>query len=259
MFLSWQLTNRLVDEVYYTFTGQHTYDYKFQIGASPLSETWEFASGLVLYLVVVFGLREYVKSTKAMPLKGPFAVHNLLLTIASLVLLLLIGEVMIPLVLEHGFFWSFCSHASFHESGLQFAYYLNYLSKYWELIDTVFLVLQKKPLRFLHVYHHSLTMVLCIAQLRGEVALVRNLELFTGRSNQNPIAVSNGSRSSSTSLSMSSWYADPSSLHFLNMNKKKFFFLKFLPVLLLFPLRHRGQKDLVEEACHDKSDCPVCD
>lgn len=74
-----------------------------------------------------------------------FQIHNLLLTLVSGALLVLMLENVIPILYHHGLLYAICNNGAWTQP-LELLYYLNYLVKYWELIDTVFLVLKKKKL-----------------------------------------------------------------------------------------------------------------
>jgi len=63
-----------------------------------------------------------------------------------------------------------CNEASWTPK-LEFYYMINYYFKYIELFDTIFLALKKKPLAFLHVFHHSATALLCFTQLNGKTSI----------------------------------------------------------------------------------------
>jgi len=54
-----------------------------------------------------------------------------------------------------------------------------YLSKYYELLDTVFLVLRGRPLSFLHTFHHTVVVLVCWlavhdAQAMGWITVLNN-------------------------------------------------------------------------------------
>ncbi|KAG0296213.1 hypothetical protein BGZ98_001065 [Dissophora globulifera] len=157
-------------QAYEVVTGRSINTFVFQEGVTPLSTQQEVAMWTITYLVVIFGGRQIMKSQEAFKLKYLFILHNFLLTVASGALLALFIENLLPILTKHGLFYAICDDGAWTQR-LELLYYLNYLVKYWELADTVFLVLKKKPLEFLHYFHHSMTMILCFVQLGGHTSV----------------------------------------------------------------------------------------
>ena len=63
-------------------------------------------------------------------------------------------------------------------STLGFWSYMYYLSKFYEMIDTVVLALKKKPLEFLQMYHHASIVMLCWSWLHGGCELASMPSIF---------------------------------------------------------------------------------
>lgn len=72
-----------------------------------------------------------------------------------------------------GFMRIFCDAAPhvLGEHRIVAFFYANYLTKYYELLDTLLLVLRGRPTPFLHVFHHAATLVLCWSQLTDNTAV----------------------------------------------------------------------------------------
>lgn len=135
-----------------------------------LSTTPHVLAAIAAYYVVVFGGREIMRRFQPIKLNLFFQMHNFLLTSLSLTLLLLLVEQIVPIVVRHGVLYSICNEAAWSQP-IVTVYYVNYITKYIELVDTVFLVLKKKPLTFLHTYHHGATALLCYVQLIGHTSV----------------------------------------------------------------------------------------
>lgn len=58
-----------------------------------------------------------------------------------------------------------CSKQMFDQGHIHIIYYTNMFFKVWEFLDTFLLALRKKPIAFLHAYHHAATLVLTWNQL----------------------------------------------------------------------------------------------
>ncbi|KAF9438485.1 hypothetical protein BGZ76_007604 [Entomortierella beljakovae] len=157
-------------QAYELVTGTTADSFIFKEGVTPLSTNNEVAMWAITYLIVIFGGREIMRNQEAFKLKYLFILHNFLLTIASGALLLLFIENLAPILAKNGLLYAICNEGAWTQR-LELLYFLNYLVKFWELADTVFLVLKKKPLEFLHYFHHSMTMILCYVQLGGHTSV----------------------------------------------------------------------------------------
>ncbi|RKP10638.1 fatty acid elongase [Thamnocephalis sphaerospora] len=155
---------------YQLLFGQHPDQFRFVQGKTWLSTNMAVTATCLIYLAVIFGGQALMRNRAPIAFPILSKVHNLILSVGSGVLLLLFIEQLLGPILRKGPFWAVCADEAWTQR-LELLYYINYLFKYYELVDTVFLMLKKKPLEFLHYYHHSLTMALCYTQLVGRTSV----------------------------------------------------------------------------------------
>lgn len=164
----WPIFNKLIT----TLTqGRFVPDeFEYVQGETFMSTPREVAITIIAYYVTITLGQVIFKKLNAWKLGALFQLHNLFLTIASGTLLCLLFEQVLPNVVNNGILHAICSPKSWHHKVIVI-YYLNYLTKYVEFIDTLFLVVKKKKIIFLHSYHHGATALLCYIQLNGATSV----------------------------------------------------------------------------------------
>lgn len=118
---------------------------------------------VAVYLVVIYSIAWYVRTVRkgrAFECNTLFGYHNLLMSFLSLVMFVGCAiEVFRRMQREGSAKWFICESPSHTATGaVYFWSYMYYLSKYYELLDTVFLALKGKLVGWggLNVYHHSI-------------------------------------------------------------------------------------------------------
>ncbi|ETO14607.1 steroid isomerase [Reticulomyxa filosa] len=112
---------------------------------------------MIGYVVILQVLQQVMASRPEMGLKAFSAFHNFFLCIWSLVMASGVAWNAYHSIVESG--WRAIvldSNAKQWEKFARKWLFIWYVSKYYELIDTIILVLKKKKLIFLHVYHHAI-------------------------------------------------------------------------------------------------------
>jgi fatty acid elongase 3 len=136
----------MLDGAWVSVLGYHADNFQFTPGQTPLSTFKETAAMLVIYYSVILGGRNWMRNRPAFKLNTLFLIHNFYLTAISGILLVLFLEQLIPRLWSHGLYDGICGAGGWTDK-LVVLYYLNYLTKYLEFVDTCFLFLKKKPLR----------------------------------------------------------------------------------------------------------------
>jgi len=110
---------------------------------------------------MVFQLPSLMKNREPLQLQGIMVVHNYFLSYLSLVMLIAVLREIFYIWKETGVEGILCDSQKNHiKTDIYFWYAVFYVSKMYEFIDTAILILRKKPLIFLHVYHHVITLLL---------------------------------------------------------------------------------------------------
>ena len=167
-------------------------DFSWDDEALPASHWSRPAVVAVIYLIAcgLHNQRLRMKQTAGVPTKGASPLlflasvtHNANLVVFSSVTFFLAGYHFLDLVSSTGLRTFLCPPVPTMRIGnpslpppplsgkLQFWSYIFYLSKYYELLDTVLLMLHGKRIILLHAFHHAFIPLVMVVLFQGRVAV----------------------------------------------------------------------------------------
>ncbi|NWV94513.1 ELOV6 protein, partial [Machaerirhynchus nigripectus] len=126
-----------------------------------MEENWQKSFIIsFIYLILIFGIQHFMKERRPFNLRAPLILWSFSLTLFSFISACRIWKQIAFLLHTKGFKRSVCSKSFYVHPVSKFWIYLFVLSKLVELGDTLFIVLRKKKLVFIHWYHHLATLIL---------------------------------------------------------------------------------------------------
>ncbi|XP_041707778.1 elongation of very long chain fatty acids protein 6-like [Coregonus clupeaformis] len=123
-----------------------------------------------LYAAIIFGGQHFMRERPKLNLRRPLVLWSLSLAIFSIIGAVRTGWYMFHVLNKSGFKQSVCDTSFYSAPVSKFWAYAFVLSKAPELGDTVFIVLRKQRLIFLHWYHHITVLVYSWYSYKDQVA-----------------------------------------------------------------------------------------
>lgn len=145
----------------------------FRFAGAPLSHGAFPIAGMFAYLALIFALRRFMLKRRPLRLKGAVFAHNVFLCALSVAMFAGTAYEVVARALRFGGVLPIvCDHTGGVMTGRLLMWeYVFYASKYYELLDTVIMVLRKRPLSFLHVYHHCVVLPLFWVYLKTDMVI----------------------------------------------------------------------------------------
>merc|ERR1712055_843827 len=135
-----------------------------------------------LYLVFIFGAQAYMRDREPFHLRSPLAVWSASLAMFSMIGSVKTGTEFVTILTNQGLYQSVCSPSFIAEDSVAaFWTWMFVLSKLPELGDTVFIVLRKQKLIFLHWYHHLTVLIYvfyCFCEFTSSARWFMNMNYF---------------------------------------------------------------------------------
>jgi len=127
-------------------------------------DNWPLCISIVCgYLIFIFSVQRIMKDRKPFDLRLPLAAWNAFLCVFSFIGMCRTLPYLVGLTMSNSFEETVCHFPletwGVGPSGAWVMFFI--YSKIPELMDTVFIVLRKKPLIFLHWYHHVTVLLFC--------------------------------------------------------------------------------------------------
>ncbi|XP_044752148.1 elongation of very long chain fatty acids protein 6-like [Coccinella septempunctata] len=142
----------LINSFFFKFERQ----FDNELAKTWLSEQWNYSIFYVgVYLFVIFELKHLMENRDRLNIDKFLAAWNTTLAAFSIIGTFRTFPELFRTLTETGFYESICDSSYVATNRVTGTWmFLFVLSKFMELGDTIFLVLKKRPLTFLHVYHH---------------------------------------------------------------------------------------------------------
>uniref|UniRef100_A0AC34QUD4 Elongation of very long chain fatty acids protein n=1 Tax=Panagrolaimus sp. JU765 TaxID=591449 RepID=A0AC34QUD4_9BILA len=146
-----------LDNYSFVFPFEHTFD---SVKSTVwMQENWHHSITMsVFYIIAIYLGRKLMESRKPYTLDFPLFLWNFGLAVFSIMGVVRMTPEMFWSVNSNSFVYSICT-ASFAQGVTGYWTEKFAMSKVWEFGDTAFIVLRKRPLLFLHWYHHITVLV----------------------------------------------------------------------------------------------------